>query len=62
MEVDLKLTVSPKKPRRSKSAESKVVENVAETGRCIVHDVKFDKESRLSEFTEVSWKRVKEAK
>eukprot|EP00794_Sanderia_malayensis_P011579 gene11579-12772_t len=61
MEVDLKLTVSPKKPRRSKNVENKVVENVAENGRCIVHNVKFDKDSRLSEFTEVSWKKVKEA-
>ena len=64
MHVDLKLTVSPKKTKSSKTTISVETGENAESAsrRCIVHYTKFDKETRVSEFTEVSWKKVKEAK
>ena len=58
------LTVSPKKTESSHTAKSRETEENAKskTRRCILHNAKFDKEARVTEYTEVLWNKVKDAK
>eukprot|EP00112_Aurelia_sp_Birch-Aquarium-sp1_P026952 Seg990.3 transcript_id=Seg990.3/GoldUCD/mRNA.D3Y31 product="hypothetical protein" protein_id=Seg990.3/GoldUCD/D3Y31 len=57
--MDLKLVLSPKKRRKNGG----VAENQSLTQErlCVVHNRIYDKESKISVFTESSWKRVKDA-
>ena len=58
--MDLKLVLSPKKRRKNDT----VAEDQSSTQErlCVVHNRIYDKESKISVFTESSWKGVKDAK
>ena len=62
--MDVKLIVSPKKADSNQSTKHRETgeSSKSETRRGIVSYTDFDKETRTSEFIEVSWNKIKEVK